>query len=262
MDFQEPIRCALVVGGKYHDMDFARLELLKLLAEDSRVLVEVHADYERIDQILSADFLLTYTCDVIPDIEGQEKLRHWVAAGGRWYALHGTNSVLRFIEDGRVDTPDWAPHFMATLGTSFASHPPIEEYRVFPTEAGRDHPLTHDIEAFDTIDEQYLSVVTAPIETLLATRFAGITDRFVKSEWQDGEHPVLYVRRIGVGAILYLTLGHCRNHYNLRPMVDFYPKIERGSWDLPVYYELLRRGIAWAKNEGAASDAPREILAC
>ena len=26
------IRCVLIAGGKYHDIDFARLELLKLLA--------------------------------------------------------------------------------------------------------------------------------------------------------------------------------------------------------------------------------------
>jgi type 1 glutamine amidotransferase len=260
-DFPEPIRCALIVGGKYHDMDFARIELLKLLAEDGRVLVDLHPDYARIDQILAADFLITYTCDVVPDLDGQEKLRRWVGAGGRWYALHGTNSVLRFIEDGRVDTPDLAPHFMETLGTSFASHPPIESYRVYPTEAGQNHPLTHDIDAFDTIDEQYLSVVTAPIDTLLATRFAGTTDRFVKGEWTDAEHPVLYLRRIGSGAILYLTLGHCRNHYNLRPMVAFYPKIERCSWELPIFYELLRRGIAWAKEETTMADKSDETLA-
>ncbi len=28
------IRCVLIAGGKYHDIDFARLELLKLLAKD------------------------------------------------------------------------------------------------------------------------------------------------------------------------------------------------------------------------------------
>ncbi len=260
MDLPEPLHCALIVGGKYHDMDFARLELLKLLAEDGRVLVNVYPDYEKIDEILAADFLLSYTCDVIPDAAGQARLRQWVADGGRWYALHGTNSVLRFIEDGRVDTPDLAPAFMETLGTVFASHPPIENYRVYPTQAGQHHPLTADIEAFDTVDEQYLCEVRAPIETLLATRFAGKTDRFVKGEWEEGEHPVFYVRPIGSGAVLYLTLGHCRNHYNLRPMVDFYPKIERGSWDLPIYYELLRRGIAWAKDDYGAG-APQGAAA-
>jgi len=47
--------------------------------------------------------------------------------------------------------------------------------------------------------------------------------------------------------VLYLTLGHCRGHYDMQPLIDWYPHRERGAWELPVYYELLRRGIAWAK---------------
>ena len=31
------IKAYLVAGGKYHDIDFARLELLKLLSEDERI---------------------------------------------------------------------------------------------------------------------------------------------------------------------------------------------------------------------------------
>jgi hypothetical protein len=27
------------------------------------------------------------------------------------------------------------------------------------------------------------------------------------------------------------------------------PVVERGSWELPVYHELLRRGLACAKSE-------------
>jgi uncharacterized protein len=45
--------------------------------------------------------------------------------------------------------------------------------------------------------------------------------------------------------VLYLNLGHCRGHYDMQPMIDNYPKIERGSWQLPQFYELLRRGIAY-----------------
>ena len=47
--------------------------------------------------------------------------------------------------------------------------------------------------------------------------------------------------------MLYLTLGHCRGHYDMRPLMNWYPEIERGAWKLPVFYELLRRGISWAK---------------
>ena len=39
----------LVCGGVWHDFDFARLELLKLLAEDERVRVKVAEHYEDLD---------------------------------------------------------------------------------------------------------------------------------------------------------------------------------------------------------------------
>jgi hypothetical protein len=29
-------------------------------------------------------------------------------------------------------------------------------------------------------------------------------------------------------------------------MIPEYPTIKRGSWKLPAYHELLRRGIRWA----------------
>ena len=122
------IKVALVAAGKYHDIDFARLEILKLLAEDERMRVRVFEDYSNIAAIRESDFLVTYTCDVMPSLDEQEALRAWVEGGGRWYALHGTNSILRFLADGKVDSPRWAPHFMETLGTMFIAHPPIAPY--------------------------------------------------------------------------------------------------------------------------------------
>ena len=72
--------CVLIAGGKYHDIDFARLELLKLLAEDERVRVRVFEDYSNIGAISSAQLLLSYTCDVTPDLKEQEALRHLSSA--------------------------------------------------------------------------------------------------------------------------------------------------------------------------------------
>lgn len=94
------IDCVLVVGGKYHDFDFARLELLKLLAEDDRVRVRVFGNYEDLAALVACDMLVSYTCDVVPSLTAQEALRDWVERGGRWYALHGTNSLLRALPDG------------------------------------------------------------------------------------------------------------------------------------------------------------------
>ena len=55
----------LVCGGKYHDFDFARLELLKLLAEHDVVRVKVANDYSDVEAMCEADLLVTYTCDCL-----------------------------------------------------------------------------------------------------------------------------------------------------------------------------------------------------
>jgi type 1 glutamine amidotransferase len=240
------IECVLVAGGKWHDIDFARLELLKLLAEDDCVRVRVFEDYEAIEAIEAADLLISYTCDVTPSLDVQERLRAWVAGGRRWMALHGCNSVLRFLEDGKVDTPDWAPHFMETLGTAFVAHPPVAPFRV--EISAPDHPLVVGIAPFEPQDDElYLSRSTAPVEVLLHVDFAGEAPSFVESHWAAGRHPLLYLRAIGSGAVLYNALGHCRGHHDMYPRMAWFPVVQRGAWNCPEYYELLLRGIAWAK---------------
>lgn len=239
------IDCVLIASGKYHDIDFARLELLKLLAEDDCVRVRVFEDYSNLDAIRNARFLVTYTCDVVPSLEQQEALRAWVEGGGRWYALHGTSSILRFLSNGLVDSPKWAPHLAETLGSQFIAHPPIGPYRV--DVADGDHELVRGIESFEVTDELYLSDIHADLHVLLDTEFEGDATGFARDKWSKGRHPVFYIRPIGKGAVLYLTLGHCRGHHDMRPLMDHWPEIQRCAWELPVFYDLLRRGIAWSK---------------
>jgi type 1 glutamine amidotransferase len=245
------IDCVLVAGGKYHDIDFARLELLKLLAEDERVRVRVFEDYENLAAIERADILISYTCDVVPSLAAQETLRRWVESGGRWYALHGTNSILRLLSNGLWDAPRWAPLYMQTLGSQFIAHPPIAPYRV--TVADPTHPLVQGVEPFETTDELYLMEKHGPLHVLLETEFAGSGKGFVEHEWAHASHPVFYIHSLGQGAVLYLTLGHCRGHYDLQPLMDWWPNVERCAWELPVFYTLLRRGISWIKERTVAS---------
>ena len=239
------VNVVLIAGGKYHDIDFARLEILKILAEDDRVRVRVFEDYANLDALATADVLITYTCDVIPRLDEQEALRAWIEAGGRWYALHGTNSILRFLSNGLVDSPRWAPHFMETLGSMFIAHPPIAPYTV--TVADPDHPLVKGVEPFQATDEHYLVETYGDLHVLLETEFEGEATGFVQDKWPKAKHPVFYLHPMGKGCVLYLTLGHCRGHYDMQPMIDFYPEPEKGSWALPVFYDLLRRGVSWAK---------------
>lgn len=233
----------LIAGGKYHDIDFARLELLKLLAEHETARVTILNDYSDADAIRRADMLITYTCDIVPDDKGLAALRDFLGKGRRWFALHGTNSILNFLADGKVDCPDCAPGFMEMLGSQFQAHPPIGRFKV--KVADKDHALTRGLRDFFVEDEQYLCTFHPGNHPLLTTRFAGQTPEFSHSDWPDAEHLVMYTRPSHGGEVLYLTLGHCRGRFDLRPLADFYPFVERGAWAHPVYYELLRRGIRW-----------------
>lgn len=233
----------LVAAGQFHDIDFARLELLKLLAEHERVRCTVAADYHDVDAIAASDVLLTYTCNLVPSEDEQQALRDFVAGGKRWFALHGTNSILEFLEDG-VNSPETAPLLMQTLGTQFIAHPPIAPFRV--RIADPEHELVAGIDEFETDDELYLSRIHGDLHVLLDTQFNGEAKGFLESDWHDDEpRPVYYLHEVGEGEVLYLNLGHCRGHYDMRPLMDYYPQIERGSWEKPEYYELLRRGLRY-----------------
>src|SRR3712207_4951595 len=107
----------LVAGGKYHDFDFARLELLKLLAEHEELRVHVRDDYEDTGTITSGAILVSYTCDVRPSEAAQRAIREWVERGGRWVALHGTNAALDNVGRGLVQSPRAFPGWVDTLGS-------------------------------------------------------------------------------------------------------------------------------------------------
>jgi len=241
-----PVRAHLVCGGKYHDFDYARVELLKLLGEDPDVRTEVAADYRDLDALGRADFLVTYTCDVRPSLAEEEALAAFVGGGGRWLALHGSNSFLDFTPRG-VAAPRAHPLLARVLGSQFVAHPPIQPYRVDVADPG--HPLTRGIEPFEADDELYLCEWHGEQHVLLETRFAGEAPGFVESRWPDAAHPVMYLHPYERGEVLYLTLGHCRGRWDMRPLIPEYPKVERCSWQLPVYHELLRRGLRWARGD-------------
>ena len=134
----------------------------------------------------------------------------------------------------------------------FIAHPPIAPYRV--TVADPWHPLVSGIDSFDAKDELYLMKTFGNLHVLLETEYEGRAEGFVEDAWPRTRHPVFYLKDVGKGGVLYLTLGHCRGHFDMQPLLKWYPQIERGSWELPVFYELLRRGIAWAKRARETPD--------
>ena len=243
------IEVTLIAGGKYHDIDFARRELLGLLAEHDEFRVRVQPDYEDVDGITSAEILVSYTCDVRPSEKAQRAIRDWVENGGRWVALHGTNSALTLGGPNGVESPRVFPLWAETLGSQFVAHPPIQPYTVAVSDPS--HWLVAGIESFDTDDELYLSEYADrdSLHPLLHTTWSGEATGFAEADWTSGDptHLVMYLRHLGSGAILYNTLGHCRGHYDMKPVLDYYPRIERCSWEKPAYFELLRRSLRWAR---------------
>jgi uncharacterized protein len=244
----------LVCGGWWHDFDHARLQLLMLLAEYDEVRVQVAQDYENFEAITRCDLLISYTCNVRPSEPAQHALRNWVTTGGRWFALHGTNSAIdppAVRGEGPFTTPRAFPTFADTLGSQFLSHPKIEPYIVTVSPSAINDPIVAGIEPFETNDELYLCEYHGEIHPLLETEWAGDTGAgFSEHDWPRNEpRLVMYRRPLGAGAVLYFTLGHCRSHFDMiHPPFDgmYWPTVDRGSWELAEFHTLLRRGIEWA----------------
>jgi len=235
----------LVCNAKYHDTNFARLELLKLLAENEDINTRVAQNFSDTEAIQESQLLITYTCDLRPSHEEQIALASFLDKGGRWFALHATNALLDFVENGKVDTPDVAPDFMKLLGSRFVAHPANTKIAIKVTDLP--HPLTENISDFEVEDEEpYYCEALGEQKVLLEASYSEPSQGYVQSDYgTDREtHPQMYLHPWGDGEVLYLSLGHCAGKHDMKPMVDIYPVV-RGSWNSPVYYELLRRGIRW-----------------
>ena len=253
MSANEPIAVYLLCNARFHDTNFARLELLKLLAEQPDVVTRVGEDYSQQDAIRASKLLITYTCDVRPTLAEQESLKRFLEGGGRWFALHATNAIIEFVGasvesggiriPGKASTPDLAPLLMQLLGSRFISHPANASLHV--TVKTPEHPLVDGMQSFDIVDEPYYCEMLGEHVTLLEADYdAPSTGYVVQTIDRPGPHPIMYTHPVGGGEVLYLTLGHCRGKYDMRPFMPVCP-VDRVAWEVPEFYELLRRGIRW-----------------
>ncbi len=235
----------LVCNAKYHDTNFARLELLKLLAENDDIHTRVAENFSDVDAIAESDLLLTYTCDLRPSVSEQDALGRFLEAGGKWLALHATNALLEFVDGGKVDTPDVAPKFMELLGSRFVAHPANQQIQIRVTD--EKHALTEGIQDFVVDDEEpYYCEPLGQQTVLLEASYSEPSAGYVQSDYgtDRDNHPQMYLHPVGAGEVLYLSLGHCTGKHDMKPLADIVPVV-RGSWNSPTYYELLRRGIRW-----------------
>jgi type 1 glutamine amidotransferase len=247
MDEQGPIDLVLVVGGRWHDMDYARLQLLLGLDRHDRVRTRVFEDYASCRPALAgATALISYTCDLRPDARTQAALAGFVRDGGRWLGLHASNSVLDPPgTDGTFRAPDLLGPVSEVLGSRFLAHPPIAPYRV---DVVGDDPLVAGLSAFTTTDELYLSALYPPLRVLLQTRYSGPCRGFELAQTADDEpRPVLYRKASGAGEVCYFTLGHCRGRYDVQDLgKPDLSRRDRAGWASPEFRLVLARTLAWA----------------
>ncbi len=268
-----PIHAHVVAGGfprgssAGHDIDYARLRILRLLQENGRAVTSVSGDFGEIESWLSkSDLLVTYVAGPFPDDQQAQSIAEWLDAGGRWLALHGTSGGRAVpIPDGSPGRTMSRARHHEVLGAFFLNHPPIRKFRVDVPD--RDHPLTRGLPAtFDVMDELYLVELSAPSDSrvLLTTsdldahdpapRTFGFSYGDDTSIGPDGRTRVLaFVREHGTGAVAYIALGHCHTPLtNIQPFVDASvdaagntPPHFRGPWETDAFERLLRNGIEW-----------------
>ena len=226
-----PVMANLVAGSpaRNHDFDFARLRLAQALYDAGDIRTDAWNNYDAGEAIAAGDVLVSYTSQVPVSEESCEALQHFLERGGRWFAIHASNSVA-----GNAQLP-------GILGSRFITHP---AYSHFPVSiSAPNDPILRDIEPFEVDDELYVIDVTGDIEVLLETRWGG--EALGGRQVEEGVRPLMYRHRVGEGEVLYLALGHCNRPFDT-PRPDALQPDRRGPWEMPVYRELIRRGIAWA----------------
>lgn len=248
-----------------HDMDYARLQLLQFLHEDSAVRSTAANDFTDIAKWLPhCQLLITYVAGPYPDDEQNRYLRQWIEAGGRWLALHGTSGgrATRVGETRQARKMVKTSHH-DTLGSFFLNHPPLRKFEVRVTDPT--HAITRGLPAsFEVTDELYLIELQAPsthrvlLTTELATDPSPPGFGFVYDDdtalQADGKTRVLgYTRDLGQGSVAYIALGHCYPSTARRPSVvdasvdisDDPATLSRGPWRTDAFQTLLRNAIQW-----------------
>ena len=263
-----PGRVHVIAGGyppgalSGHDMDYVRLRLLGLLAEQD-IVATTGNDFSDIDRWLpSAQLMITYVAGPYLDDKQNQVVRRWLDDGGHWLGLHGTSGgkATRLGEGRRRRMVKTSHH--DTLGGFFLSHPPIRKFRVDVVDPS--HPLTKDLpESFETVDEPYMVEIQHPSETkLLLTAELGPDNSPPGSGFEydedtalqpDGKTRILgFTRNFGKGGVTYIALGHRSAPHRNQPSADSKPEsapatpaVLSTTWESDAYTQLLRNAIAW-----------------
>lgn len=157
--------------------------------------------------------------------EVRSALRGFVVDGGAFAALH--TSTICFD-----DWPEWGELVGARWVWDQSFHPPLGPVSVrlvAPEECGSASEVVAGMIDYETIDEVYMQLdMSSDVVPLAFARLGGAP--------ANEEHPVLWCRRVGQGAVAQFGLGH-----------------DASALLQPSTAELVRRCVAWAIRSSSAS---------
>lgn len=242
----EPIKTVIVTGHQHpvHPWRETSLALRDVLAADPRAQIKTVPDPE----FLASDDLSDYDAVVFNycnwqraglTAAAQANFRKYLADGGGLVIVHFSNGAFHA---SLPETPpsDW-PEYRNICRRVWdhapgkSGHDPYGSFRVHVTG---NHPITHGVNSYETVDELYFKQQgTLPIE-VLATARSRVTGR---------DEPMAFVYPYGRGRVFQTVLGHGAD------------SIRSGGTA-----ELIRRGTVWAAGHtqrnvaaGAASATKR-----
>jgi len=180
------IKTLLFSGGQIHDWQSVGGVVEKQLnAAGSYDLTRVNEDLDALvaPNLDPYDLLVFYyTVGAITDAQ-KNGLLNWVASGKGYVGIHSAADSFR-----------GCPEYRAMVGGHFITHPAYREYQVSVVDP--EHPITKDMEEFNTTDEMYVTDFDPRNEVLLS------------SLWEGRANPVAWTKDWGEGRVFYLALGH------------------------------------------------------
>ncbi len=223
MTQQSTKRAMVIVNGDdiHHDLLSASLVFQQLASEAgyaTRRAIGTSRFVEPRPETAEADVYVLYTAGGLFDTAQQQALLDAVKAGKGVVALHGAN--IMGWEGDRLASA-YRPLF-ELVGNRYLSHGPGHHEGRHTIEIVTEHPVTAGVGTFDLFDEYYEFELADDNVTVLAQR-----------RRDDGVViPVLYVRQVGEGRVVYLALGH-----------------DMRSWGEPPVRALVRQAITWAAGD-------------
>jgi hypothetical protein len=160
----------------------------------------------------------------------QAALRAWIEGGGRWLGIHGAGGTREY---------GWTWYADELLRARFTGHtllPHVPEATLLVED--RNHPATaHLPERWSRFDEWY-SFAASP-RARGAHVLASLDERSYDPSsalLMDGDHPLVWWHRVGMGIAFYSALGH-----------------RASAYEEPAYRQLLEGATRWLMQ---AEDAP------